>query len=956
MYVKKQVLFTMGVTLFSSALLVSTKPKNVAAADVAVPQTVDVVNDNVTNTNSSTATSVNADSDDAVQTKPATDTTAVQSSTMTDTTEAFQEQQKVPVQTQNPTVSTPATSQIPADDTTNEPDNSGQATSDLDKAKLTTVNNLQTQANSAKSIIDQQTDLTTDKKTNYVADIDNIVSEASTNVEQINDQAELTELETQFSLYILQTQAQAQLEQGYVSLSKKHPEQNADLEDVWKQNSDLLDVATTNEAAQKILAVGLQSLNDVIDNPDLATARQSALTQLQDEHTAMINKIQNSGLSSDAQDDFLARADDAYNTAVANVHSATTTNDVQSALTTGEQNITNVLGHEGADDLNTAYNTAINDLNVVYHQALDALDQLTLNEVHQKQLKQQIMDAYQNGFSGIFQAAPDDISISKAEDQGITGLNRVIATLNSNNYDDSLELAQNDALTQLQDEHAAMINKIQNSGLSSDAQDDFLARADDAYNTAVANVHSATTTNDVQSALTTGEQNIINVLGHNGPDALTDAKISALNELASAYNDMIDKIQQSTDMSVDGAAQAQADLIAITKTAYKNAIAAIQSTTTSTEIESALTTGKQNIANVFSGHNGADALTDAKTSAFNELNEVRDQALTTLDQANLAISDKNTLKKAIMDAYKDAYTKIVITNMDGIVEAKEIGVANINKIIAQINSSSADNNLEIAKNDAINALQTARDHDLATVSALNPQVTRDLTANDVNQFTTQINAAFDSAKTAINNANSEADVTAAKTAGINAMNQVVDSAISESNLNTANQSTQEVLDAINSSANTLIDQANISAEDKASFKDQLASFYDTATTKLAGATSLADMTAIKDNFVTQTNQLIATVSAKTLSADGNSTPEETTSTDYATTDPSAANGTDFATSADPAMVSHLISDPAQISDPKDPKASLPQLGEQNNTGWIGWLLLDSVIAMFGFGKSKKRRN
>ena len=570
-----------------------------------------------------------------------------------------------------------------------------------------------------------------------------------------------------------------------------------------------IDNATTNDAVTQAKNDGATSVDSVTPT---AQAKPAAKKAIDDALKAKNDAIDaNNDLTAEekakAKEDAKAKAD-AAKTAIDN---ATTNDAVTQAKTDGATSVDSVTPTAQAKP---AAKKAIDDALKAKNDAIDANNDLTAEE--KATAKQEAQDKAAAAKQAIDNATTND-TVTQAKANGTTEVNNVNPTAEAKPaakkaIDDALK-TKNDAIDANND-----LTDEEKTAAKADAK----AKADAAKQA----IDNATTNDAVTQAKNDGATNVDSVT----PTAQAKpAAKKAIDDALKAKNDAIDARTDLTDEEKTAAkadARAKADAA---KTAIDNA-------TTNDAVTQAKANGTTEVNNV-------NPTAEAKPAAKKAIDDALKAKNDAID-ANNDLTDEEKAKakedaKAKADAAKQAIDNA--TTNDAVTQAKANGTTEVNNVNPTAQAKPAakqaiDDALK-AKNDAIDA-------------------NNDLTAEEKAKAKEDAKAKADAAKTAIDNATTNASVEQAKANGTTEVNNVNPAPV-------AKPAAKKAIDDALKAKNDAIDANNdLTDEEKTAAKADAKAKADAAKTAIDNATTNAGVEQAKANGTTEVNNVNPTAVAK----------------------------------------------------------------------------------------------
>ena len=570
-----------------------------------------------------------------------------------------------------------------------------------------------------------------------------------------------------------------------------------------------IDNATTNDAVTQAKNDGATSVDSVTPTP---VAKPAAKQAIDDALKAKNDTIDaNNDLTAEekakAKEDAKAKAD-AAKTAIDN---ATTNDAVTQTKNAGVTSVTSVTSTAQAKP---AAKQAIDDALKVKNDAIDANNDLTAEE---KAKAKEDAKAKADAAKQAIYNATTNASVEQAKNDGTTEVNNVNPTAQAK---PAAKKAIDDALVDKIKEIEANNNLTDEEKAA--AKQEAQAKADAAKQA----IDNATTNAAVEQAKADGTTEVNNVTPT--PTAKPAAK-QVIDDALKAKNDAIDA---NNDLTAEEKAQAKEDAKAKADAAKQ----AIDNATTNAAVEQAKNDGATSISSVTPTPTAKPAAKQAIDDALKAKNDAIDA------NNDLTAEEKAQAKedaKAKADAAKTAIDNA--TTNDAVTQAKNDGATSVDSVnpIAQAKPAAkkAIEDALKAKNDAIDA-------------------NNDLTAEEKAKAKEDAKAKADAAKTAIDNATTNAGVDQAKANGTTEVNNVNPTPVAKS---AAKQAIEDALKA----KNDAIDSNNdLTAEEKAKAKEDAKSKADAAKQAIDNATTNDAVTQAKNDGATSVDSVNPTAQAK----------------------------------------------------------------------------------------------
>ena len=571
-----------------------------------------------------------------------------------------------------------------------------------------------------------------------------------------------------------------------------------------------IDNATTNAAVDSAKTAGTTSVGSV--NPT-AVAKPAAKKAIEDALNAKIAQLDGrNDLTTEEKNAAKADATARANAAKTAIDNATTDETVASAKTSGVSDVESV--NPQASQKKTDAKNAVDEALKAKEAAIDANNDLTAEE---KAKAKEDAKAKADAAKQAIDNATTNAAVEQAKADGATSVGSVTPTAQAKPaakkaIDDALK-AKNDAIDANNDLTAEEKAK---------AKEDAKAKAD-AAKTAIDN---ATTNAAVEQAKTDGATSVGSV---NPTAQAKPAAKKAIDDALKAKNDAIDA---NNDLTAEEKAKAKEDA----KAKADAAKTAIDNATTNAAVEQAKTDGATSVGSV-------NPTAQAKPAAKKAIDDALKAKNDAIDANNdLTAEEKAKAKedaKAKADAAKTAIDNA--TTNAAVEQAKTDGATSVDSVnptpVAKPAAKKAIDDALKAKNDAIDA-------------------NNDLTAEEKAKAKEDAKAKADAAKTAIDNATTNAAVDQAKTDGATSVGSVNPTPV-------AKPAAKKAIDDALKAKEAAIDANNdLTAEEKAKAKEDAKAKADAAKQAIDNATTNAAVEQAKNDGATSVNSVTPTAQAK----------------------------------------------------------------------------------------------
>ena len=561
-----------------------------------------------------------------------------------------------------------------------------------------------------------------------------------------------------------------------------------------------------------------KAVTDAVNNGTVAIDKVSANAAIDGALAEKNNSIEGApNLTSDEKQAVKEQAKKEADSAKTAISSASTVGDVESAKNTGVEKINNI----NVPTTSATKDAAINAINTALAAKKTAINDTNLTAEEKSTLVGQAQKLADDAIANINKATTND-AVKTAKDTGVGKINNINVPTTSATKDAAKNAIDQAAKTK--------DDAIDASNLTAEEKDALKKTVAEEVQKAKGNIDAATKDADVTTAKNTGVEKINNV---NVPttSATKDDAIKAINTTLSAKKTAINGTNLTAEekSTLVGQAQQLAD----------DAIANINKATTNDAVKTAKKTGVDNINNV--NVPTTSATKDAAKDAIDQAAQTKDDAI---DASNLTAEEKDALKKTVAGEVQTAKDNIDAATKDADVKtAQTTGEEAINNINVPATSATKD----AAKNAIDQAAKAKND----AIDASN------LTDEEKADLKKQVAGEVQKAKSNIDAATKDTDVTTAQTSGekaINNMNVPTTSATKDAAKNAIDQAAKAKNDAI--------DASNLTAEEKSTLVGQAQQLADDAIANINKATTNDAVKTAKDTGVETINNMnVPTTSA-----------------------------------------------------------------------------------------------
>ena len=579
----------------------------------------------------------------------------------------------------------------------------------------------------------------------------------------------------------------------------------ADAKKAAEDANTAINQSTDTDTVNTAKTEGIANINKVTV-PSLADAKTKAAKEIDQALTDKTKEINNAeNIDQTTKDQLIKEATDAANTAKDAIEKSTTNDEATKAGQAGVDAITNVKVPSVTDSQNAAKEVIDDALNAKTKEINDAnnIDQTTKD-----QLIKEATDAANKAKEAIDKATTAD-AIKTAQDEGTTNINNVTVP--------SLEDAKKAANKAVDDALTAQTEVINKANNLSDAEKkDLIDQVTAEANKAKENIETATTNNEAAQAGQAGVDAIKKIV----PTSLDTVKSDANKAIDDALTKKLEEINSANDLTTDE------------KTALTQ-----EANTAADKAKEEITNATTNDAVIEAQNNGVTAIDGIKVPTESAVKEAAKKAVAeaataknnAIDSSNLTNEEKTALKQKVTEAQNAADQAIDnATTNAAVTEAQTNGVNAINGI--EVTTSTAKEAAKKAVADAATAKNKAID-------------ASNLTDEEKAALKQKVTEAQNAADQAIDNATTNAAVTAAQTNGVNAIN-----GIEVPNKSDAKEKAITDLNTAAENAKKAIDQdSNLTDEQKQAAKDQIDSDAKTAQAAINNAKTNDDVKKAADD-------------------------------------------------------------------------------------------------------------
>ena len=587
--------------------------------------------------------------------------------------------------------------------------------------------------------------------------------------------------------------------------------------------------AADNDAVKAAKEAGVSAIN-AVDVPSTSAVKDAAIKVVEEAAEAKRNAVNNApNLTQDEKQEIIDEVNAAEKTAKDAINSATTTEAVTNAQTTGVDAISKITIPTNSK----VKDAAVAEIDAALKTKLAEIDQATKLTSDERNVLITDANNAANTAKEAIRKADTNAAVADAKNAGLDALDKIEVSTES-----KVKQAAKDAVKQAADTKIDSINNA--SDLTSEEKADLIKQVNDIVSQTNNNIDEAPTNADVETAKNTGISSINGItIPSTSPakdqansdidKAAEDAKTAKDNinnatsdeDVKKVIDDGLVAIDKNTaKAAVDGAAavknnqinnsnltsEEKQNLIDQVNNAANDAKGKIDSATTQQGVTDEKNTGIENINKVTVPENS-----QAKQDAIKAIDDAADAKKEAIKNApNLTDEEKQSLVDQVNNKAQEAKDKIDSATTDTeVTDAKTNGVNDINKVTVPESSQ--------AKQDAIKAIDDAADAKKEAIKNA-----PNLTSEEKKSLTDQVDQAATDAKKNINDATNDLDVDTAKNEGLKKINDLdipTDSKVKDAAIAEIDAALNKKLDEINNATaltadekNDLIKQANNAAD------------------------------------------------------------------------------------------------------------------------------------------------
>ena len=563
--------------------------------------------------------------------------------------------------------------------------------------------------------------------------------------------------------------------------------------------------AADNDAVKAAKEAGVSAIN-AVDVPSTSAVKDAAIKVVEEAAEAKRNAVNNApNLTQDEKQEIIDEVNAAEKTAKDAINSATTTEAVTNAQTTGVDAISKITIPTNSK----VKDAAVAEIDAALKTKLAEIDQATKLTSDERNVLITDANNAANTAKEAIRKADTNAAVADAKNAGLDALDKIEVSTES-----KVKQAAKDAVKQAADTKIDSINNA--SDLTSEEKADLIKQVNDIVSQTNNNIDEAPTNADVETAKNTG---ISSINGITIPST-SPAKDQANSDIDKAAEDAKKAIDEIPGLTEDQKQAAKNQVDEDAKTAKDN----INNATSDEDVKKVIDDGLVAI-----DKNTAKAAVDGAAAVKNNQ----------INNSNLTSEEKQNLIDQVNNAANDAKGKIdSATTQQGVTDEKNTGIENINKVTVPENSQ--------AKQDAIKAIDDAADAKKEAIKNA-----PNLTDEEKQSLVDQVNNKAQEAKDKIDSATTDTEVTDAKTNGVNDINKVT---VPESS-----QAKQDAIKAIDDAADAkkeaIKNAPNLTSEEKKSLTDQVDQAATDAKKNINDATNDLDVDTAKNEGLKKINDL-----------------------------------------------------------------------------------------------------
>ncbi|MGX0343156.1 SasC/FmtB family protein [Staphylococcus epidermidis] len=656
--------------------------------------------------------------------------------------------------------------------------NNGINTINQDQPNAVKKNNTKTileqKGNEKKSAIAQTPDATTEEKQEAVSAVSQAVTNGITHINQANSNddvdQELSNAEQIITHTNVNVQKKPQARQALIAkTNEKQSAINSDnegtIEEKQKAIQSLNDAknladeqitqAASNQNVDNALNIGISNISKIQTNFTKKQQARDQVNQKFQEKEAELNSTPHA--TQDEKQDALTRLTQAKETALNDINQAQTNQNVDTALTSGIQNIQNTQVNVRKKQ---EAKTTINDIVQQHKQTIQNNDDATTEE---KEVANNLVNASQQNVISKIDNATTNNQIDGIVSDGRQSINAITPdTSIKRNAKNDIDIKAADKKIKIQRINDAIDEEIQEAN----------RKIEEAKIEAKDNIQRNSTRDQVNEAKTNGINKIENIT------PATTVKSEARQAVQNKANEQINHIQNTPDA-------------------------------TNEEKQEAINRVSAELARVQAQINAEHTTQGVKT--------IKDDAITSLSRINAQVVEKESARNAI-EQKATQQTQFINNNDNATDEEKEVAnnlvIATKQKSLDNINSLSSNNDVENAKVEGINEIAN-----VLPATAVKSKAKKDIDqklAQQINQIQTHQTATTEEKEAAIQLANQKSNE--ARTA---IQNEHSNNGVAQAKSNITNSDTEREVNGAKTNGLEKINNIQPSTQTKTNAKQEI---------------------------------------------------------------------------------------------------------------------------------------
>ncbi|MGZ9591784.1 SasC/FmtB family protein [Staphylococcus epidermidis] len=620
--------------------------------------------------------------------------------------------------------------------------NNGINTINQDQPNAVKKNNtkiiLEQKGNEKKSAIAQTPDATTEEKQEAVSAVSQAVTNGITHINQANSNDDVDQELSNAEQIITQTnvnvQKKPQARQALIAKTNErqstiNTDNEGTIEEKQKAIQSLNDAknladeqitqAASNQNVDNALNIGISNISKIQTNFTKKQQARDQVNQKFQEKEAELNSTPHA--TQDEKQDALTRLTQAKETALNDINQAQTNQNVDTALTSGIQNIQNTQVNVRKKQ---EAKTTINDIVQQHKQTIQNNDDATTEE---KEVANNLVNASQQNVISKIDNATTNNQIDGIVSDGRQSINAITPdTSIKRNAKNDIDIKAADKKIKIQRINDATDEEIQEAN----------RKIEEAKIEAKDNIQRNSTRDQVNEAKTNGINKIENIT------PATTVKSEARQAVQNKANEQINHIQNTPDATNEEKDEAKR-LLEISK---NKTITNINQAQTNNQVDNAKDNCMNEIATIIPA-------TTIKTDAKTAIDKKAEQQVTIINGNNDATDEEKAEARKLVEKAK-IEAKSNITNSDTEREVNGAKTNGLEKI----------NNIQPSTQTKTNAKQEINDKAQEQLIQINN--TPDATEEEKQEATNRVNAGLAQAIQNINNAHSTQEVNESKTNSI----------------------------------------------------------------------------------------------------------------------------------------------------------------------------------------------